>query len=140
MLEKATYVHTHTQKKHLSSHKASYFCFCSKHCFPLIIVSPLVSCLISATEYLLPFTTNSQSGSCLLSRNTVHLLIPINGRYTFHGRWQTELLIKCASAQWIQAKWRNKMQCPCLQLAVCLQSMLPTQSSQGTGTVCHSPN
>ena len=98
MLEKATYVHTHTHKNHLSSHKASCFCFCSKHCFSLIIISPLVSYLISATEYLLPFTTNSQSDSCLLSWNTVHLLIPISGRYTFHGRWQRspDKMCKCS--------------------------------------------
>lgn len=91
-------------KKNLFSQNTSCFGFHAKHSFPLIIVSLLVSLLITAIESPHSFTTKLPSGSVLLSWNTVILLSPVNGRCTFHGRWQAELLIKCAGTQPMQAK------------------------------------
>ena len=114
-------MYTHT-KKNLSSRKVS--CFCSKHHYPLIIVFPLVSCLISATEYLLSFTTNSLSGSCLLYWNTVHLFIPVSGRCTFHGRWQTEQNEGGkGSARVFSLLWVSMWCCPHSQLKALVPSV-----------------
>ena len=91
-------------QKNIFFQNTSCFGFYSKHSFPLIIVSLLVSLLITATESPCSFTTKLPSGSFLLSWNIVILLSPVNGRRTFHGRGQAELLIKCTGTQRVQAK------------------------------------
>lgn len=44
----------------------------------------------------------------LLSWYVIILFTPVNWRHILYNRWQTLVLIKCASAQWIQEKEISK--------------------------------
>lgn len=61
----------------------------SEHSFPLTIVSPLVSSLITTIEHPGSFITKLPSDSLLLSWNVLILFVLVNWRCTLHGRWQT---------------------------------------------------
>lgn len=127
MFEKVIYVY---KNKNLTYQSTSCFGFYSKRCFPLTIVSPLVSPHITASEI---HTCSLQSYQVILSSLSWNIIIPlilVNGRYTFRGRWQAEHLIKYEDYITNTGKINKENSVPISSVCWCLSSLLPTQAGQ----------